>query len=373
MQSATRAAIAAALALLAACGREEPTREAPLALQSVLAGDSAGFARAVAPRTFHFPDDHGPHPAFRTEWWYYTGNLRSAAGERYGFQLTFFRSALSPDSVRGTSPWRTRQAWMAHFALTDAARSKFRAFERFSRGAVGLAGARAEPYRVWLYDWEAAGRGTDATPVMTLRAGAEGAAIDLVLEPAKPPVLQGDAGLSRKGSRPGNASYYYSLTRMRARGVVRSGSDSVRVEGAAWMDREWSTSVLEEGQVGWDWFALQLDDSTDVMVYHIRRRGGETDPRSRGVVVDARGNKTDLPPGGFDLEVLDRWRSPSGTVYPSSWRLAVPSAGIDVAVEPLLDDQELNLSFRYWEGAVRVRGTHAGYGYVELTGYDEDG
>jgi predicted secreted hydrolase len=253
------------------------------------------------------------------------------------------------------------------------------AFERFERAAGGLAGAGAEPFHVWLGDWraEAAGPpGGDGVPHMTLSAAEGGIGIELRLENQKPPVLQGDGGLSQKGSSPGNASYYYSLTRMSAAGIVRLPGGEFEVTGTAWMDREWSTSALEADQEGWDWFALQLDDGADVMYYQMRLRGGMPDSTSRGVIVDPGGKHDDISFSGAQLDVLDRWESPDGGVYPSTWRLRSEPHGIDLTITPLIRDQELDVSFRYWEGAVDVTGTRdgepvGGVGFVELTGYAE--
>jgi predicted secreted hydrolase len=330
----------------------------------------------VEHRAFSFPQDHGPHPEFRTEWWYYTGNLATAEGRRLGFQLTFFRSALAPEMPERGSAWATRQAWLAHFALSDIEGGRFHSFERWSRGAVGLAGIQATPFRVWVEDWSAAADGGPVFP-MRLRASQGEVALDLRLEQGKPPVLQGDRGLSRKSSEPGNASYYYSLTRMPAAGTVRVGAETLAVTGAAWMDREWSTSSLGAGQVGWDWFALQLSDGTDLMLYQLRDAAGRPDPASSGTVIDPGGASRTLALRDFSLEVLDHWQSPnSGARYPSRWRLRLPSAGLDLTITPLLANQELDVSFRYWEGAVAVEGTRrgapvGGRGYVELTGYTE--
>jgi len=333
-----------------------------------------GYTRALAPREFSFPADHGPHPEFRTEWWYYTGNLATAEGRRFGFQLTFFRSALAPAMPERSSAWATRQAWLAHFTVSDVEGERFHSFEQWSRGALGLAGVQATPFRVWVEDWSAQ---TDGGPVfpMRLRASRGDVAVDLELEQGKPPVLQGDHGLSRKSSEPGNASFYYSLTRMPARGTLRVGTETFTVTGAAWMDREWSTSSLGAGQVGWDWFALQLSDGTDLMLYQLRHADGRPDPASSGSIVGPHGASRTLAFRGFSMDVLDRWRSPrSGARYPSRWRLHIPSEGLDLDVTPRLADQELDVSFRYWEGAVAVEGTRrgtpvAGQGYVELTGY----
>jgi predicted secreted hydrolase len=368
------------LALLPLLGcRERPAvPRASLSIVDTLRGaDDRDYARALAPREFRFPADHGPHPDFRTEWWYYTGNLATAEGRRFGFQLTFFRSALAPEMPPRPSAWASRQAWLAHFALSDVAGGAFHSFERWSRGALGLAGARAAPFRVWVKDWsaEAAGTAEMETPQMHLAASEGGLGIDLTLRPGKPPVLQGDRGLSRKGAEPGNASYYYSLTRMPTAGTVRLGNQQLPVTGASWMDREWSTSSLGSGEVGWDWFALQLSDGSDLMLYHLRRQDGTADPASSGTVIGPHGETRALGLAGFQLAAEGEWRSPrSGARYPAQWRIRIPSEGLDLAVRPRLADQELDVSFRYWEGAVAVTGTRhggqvQGAGYVELTGY----
>ncbi len=354
---------------------QEPASQprASLSLDGALrAADDRGYAKALAPREFHFPADHGPHPEFRTEWWYYTGNLATAEGRRFGFQLTFFRSALAPESLKRASAWATRQAWLAHFTVSDVDGKQFHSFERWSRGAVGLAGAQAAPFKVWVKDWTA--EGAPVLP-MHLKAAEGDVAIDLLLQAGKPPVLQGDHGLSRKGAEPGNASYYYSLTRMPAAGTVRVGGEKFQVTGDAWMDREWSTSSLAAGQVGWDWFALQLADGSDLMLYRLRRNDGSADPASSGTAIAHDGSSRLLALADFQVESRGVWRSPrSGARYPESWRIRVPGEGLDLDVRPLLADQELDVSIRYWEGAVEVSGTRRGapvrgYGYVELTGY----
>lgn len=362
---------------------------ASLSVSEVLGGGSdEGFARALEPRDFRFPEDHGPHPDFRTEWWYLTGNLEGADGERYGFQFTIFRSALDPAQPDGTSAWSTNQVYMGHLALTDSAGGTFESRERFSRGALGLAGAQARPFRVWLEDWSLEsmdsvgsarddsrdGRAESTFPVH-LEAADGGIGLDLVLENTKPMVLQGDRGLSQKGPEPGNASFYYSFTRLEASGSVLMRGREVRVEGQAWLDREWSTSVLSEDQVGWDWFALQLSDGRDLMFYQLRLRDGTQDPLSKGVLVDGQGGSRLLSSEEVRLQIVDTWTSPiDGSEYPSGWRLVIPNDSIDLEVLPLIPSQELNLTFRYWEGAVRVRGMVGeapidGRGYVELTGY----
>lgn len=375
------AALVLVSALLAAgayaLARPEPGGQvqARLAVAETLGGDpAAGFARALEPRPFSFPADHGPHPEYRSEWWYYTGNLATAEGRRFGFQLTFFRTALAPAAPERESAWATNQVYMAHLALADVAGGRFHAFDRFSRGALDLAGARADPFRVWVEDWSAEATGGEALPVR-LRAAEGEVALDLTLSGGKPVVLQGEQGLSRKGPEPGNASYYYSFTRLPVRGSVSVGGADFRVEGLAWMDREWSTSALGKDLVGWDWFALQLDDGREIMYYQLRRKDGGVDPYSGGALVAVDASAHRLAVGDVQLEAADTWASPrDGTRYPARWRLRLPGEGLDLVITPYLADQELNLAVRYWEGAVGIVGTAggrpvAGNGYVELTGY----
>ena len=339
-----------------------------------LMGESAaaGFARATEPRRFAFPTDHGPHPDYQTEWWYLTGNLEDDQGARFGFQVTFFRFALTPDNSEAASPWRTRDAWMAHFAITDAEGGIHHKAERFSRGAVGLAGARAKPFAVWLDDWRLAAD-PDSPDTWHLEAQAEGFGLRLALSSGKPPVLQGDAGLSRKSAEPGNASYYYSLTRLAAAGEVRLGQRHVAAEGSAWMDREWSTSALSREQAGWDWFALQLQDGHELMFYRLRLRDGETDPHSAGTLVGPDATVIRLDADDVELTPLSYWSAPDGRRYPVEWRMRLPARELSWQIRPVLDDQEMALSVRYWEGAVDVlgeNGTPIGVGYIELAGYD---
>jgi predicted secreted hydrolase len=362
--------------MLASCtGANKPTEpQASLSVAEVLGSPAdLGFAHALQPSPFSFPEDHGPHPQFAAEWWYYTGNLHTAAGRQFGFQLTFFRFGLTPTPAERPSAWATSNIYMAHFAVTDVASGQFYAFERLSRGAAGLAGAQGDPFQVWLEDWRADGMGPDGTP-MRLRATQGDVAIDLTLQAGKPPVLQGDNGLSQKSAQPGNASYYYSLPRMPANGTIRTAAGAYDVNGLVWMDREWSTSALAANQIGWDWFALQLDDGSDLMYYRLRLRDGSDDPYSSGIVVGPDQQRSALTRADVQIEVTEHWRSPAGTEYPSKWRLRAPKVGLDLLITPLIPNQELALTVAYWEGAVQLRGTIAGRpvagnGYVELTGY----
>jgi predicted secreted hydrolase len=337
---------------------------------------TAGFARAESPRRFQLPEDHGPHFEFQTEWWYYTGQLAAADGARYGFQLTFFRRGLTPGPPPAGPGLATNQVYFAHLALTDVAGGRHVAAERFARGAGGLAGATAAPYAVWLEDWRAEALAGDGSQLrLRARDAASGLFLDLVLEATKPLVAHGDHGLSAKSGERGNASYYIGYTRLAAHGTVGVGPHRVEASGQAWFDHEWSTSALGAGAVGWDWFSLQLDDGRDLMCFRVRRTDGGADEASSGTLVAADGAARGLGRDEFSIAPLRRWTSPrTGTTYPSRWRVSVPGEGLDVVVDPLLDDQEMRTSFVYWEGAVAVRGTAAGravrgHGYVELTGY----
>ncbi|MFA5515014.1 MAG: lipocalin-like domain-containing protein [Desulfuromonadales bacterium] len=370
-------AILAALVLWRTWPAPAPPEAERLSVAETLGGAAAeGYARATEARPFVFPVDHGPHPDFRTEWWYFTGNLEDARGRHFGYQLTFFRVALAAQMPERASNWATRQVYMAHFALTDPAGSRFYDWERFSRAALGLAGAQAEPFRVWLEDWSVIGKGEGANIFpLRLRAAAGEVAIDLLLAQGKPIVLQGERGLSRKSGEAGNASYYYSLTRMPTTGVVRLGKEEYAVRGASWLDREWSTSALGAQETGWDWLALQLSDGRELMFYRLRRQDGRSSPFSAGTLVEPDGTFRVLSPGEVEIRELDHWQSPaSGALYPALWRLRVPDAGIDLEIVPWLADQELDATVRYWEGAVRIRGESAGMvvsgnGYIEMTGY----
>ncbi len=364
------------LALLgAACGRPAPPSEPAISVASTLGGSAAGFLTALAPRAFLFPADHGPHSGFRNEWWYFTGNLTAAGDRRFGYQLTFFRSQLTPQPMPRPSAWGASEVFLGHFALTDVEAERFHAQERFARASpLGLAGATVQPFRVWVEGWEA--RGGRDLPPLTLHAEASEVAVELELAAGKPLVLQGDRGLSVKGPEPGNASYYYSLPRLPTHGTVRVGATTYAVDGSSWMDREWSTSALSPGTVGWDWLALQLDDGSEVMLYRLRQADGSATAASAGSLIAADGNRRALAWGDIELRESGWWISPrSGVRYPAGFALRLPGEDLQLTVHPLLPDQELNLAFRYWEGAVEIAGTHrgsplGGRGYMELVGYD---
>lgn len=386
--------------------RQGPEAETGLTLTALLGDTADGFAKAPGPRPFRFPEDHGPHPEFRSEWWYFTGNLKDTLGREFGYQLTFFRSGLRPPSgdTGRTSPWAASHAYMAHFALTEVSAGRFHAYERFSRAALGLAGAEAggqakggggKPFRVWLEDWSAVsegpaegftkGPGIPATAAggsifpIRLRASQGPVSVDLVVDSAKPLVLQGERGFSVKGAGKGNASYYYSYTRMPSSGRVTTPEGTFHVTGESWLDREWGSSILTPGLAGWEWFGLQLADSTEYLFFRLRKEGPEAAREDSvvfdyGIRVDARGNTRLLGPGDRGARVLSRWTGALGRTYPSRWRIRLPSESLEMEVEPKLAGQELDLSLPYWEGAVRVEARKhdqplAGQGYMELTGY----
>ena len=342
----------------------------------------AGYALADEPYEFRFPADHGPHPDFRNEWWYVTGNLDDEAGRRYGYELTLFRFALAPPGVpaeAGDSRWRSHEVFVGHFALTDVRDRRFHVAERFSRAALGLAGADGPPVRVWLQDWsmvqqavEGAGRSREWP--WLVRAAHDEVAIELTLVPEKGPVLNGIDGLSRKSEEPGNASYYYSMPRLDTRGKLVVDGEPRLVTGLSWMDREWGSRGLSESQEGWDWFALQLEDGSNFMFYQLRRQDGSPHPMSAGTWMPAQGEPVHLGRDEVSIDVRDHWESPLGGRYPMAWTLTIPSRQLVLSVEPVIEAQELDTNVRYWEGAVDVSGRRNGApvdgrGYVELTGY----
>ncbi len=352
-----------------------PADRGPMGIARLLGGSADRFARATEPRMLRFPQDHGAHPAFRDEWWYFTGNVSDSLGREYGFELTFFRIALTPAAPQRTSAWGANQVWMANFALTDAAGRRFFASERRARGALGLAGGTATPLRIWVEDWSAEGSADGRSLRVRLRAADADRSLDLDLESTGPPVPQGDGGLDAKGPEPGNASYYYSVPHLTVSGSLELEGRPIEVRGLAWFDREWSTSALSDGVAGWDWFALHLSDGRELMFYRLRSTGGAATRFSKGALIGADGTRTPLGADDVRLTATRYWMSPrTGTRYPVAWRLDVPRAGIALVITPYVEGQELDLTVRYWEGAVHAAGSigardGTALGYVELAGY----
>ena len=339
------------------------------------------FDTAVPGYEYRFPRDHGAHERFRTEWWYYTGHLTAADGRRFGFELTFFRRGIPPDQIQTLpSKWSLQQLYLAHFALTDLSSGRFYYADKVSRDGLGKAGAETGRLHVWVDRWSLRMEDHPA-PNHQLQAAIDSVAIDLTVVPEKPPIIHGRGGISRKGADPGQASHYYSLTRLATEGQIRVGTETVAVTGLSWMDHEFGSADLGRDVVGWDWFSLQLRDSTELMWYSLRRADGSADPVSNGTLIFADGRTQPLTARDLTVEPLDYWTSPrSKAKYPQQWRLTAPSMGINLDVRSLLADQELHTArstrVTYWEGAVSATGQArgaavTGRGYVELTGYAE--
>ena len=376
------AALVLAAVLFPACGGEPAASGGSLGVFEALSGgDVSGYRRAVEPPQWSFPRDHGAHPEFRTEWWYWTGNLCGEDGAEYGFQLVFFQQAVASAMEPRSSAMAARHLVLAHAALTDVREGAYRHAERLARAAGGLAGvagpAPGVPFRVHCEDWSATAADETGLFPLRLRVAERDFAFDLELDQPEPVVAQGERGLSRKGGEPGNASVYYSIPRMRVQGTVRSGARSAAVRGSAWLDREWSTSSLAEGQVGWDWFSLQFEGGEELMWYQLRREDGSVDPWSKGSFVHADGRVEVLAPAQVRLAPGRRWLPDDRAAgYPVQWELQVPHLGLDLRIEAKVDHQELRTVVRYWEGCVRVQGTREGQplggeGYLEMTGYVE--
>ncbi len=360
-------------ALLAGCS--EPP--AVSSLQQTLGGEpDPGFARATQPRPFSFPEDHGAHPDYQTEWWYFTGHLAADSRAQsdpaqFGYQLTFFRQALVPDGPTDANDWSASQLYLAHFAISDLQGQRFYQAQRLTRGSAGLASAALNQMAVEVEDWQVRWQGDQ----IELSAASGQIGLALTLTPQSAVVPHGDRGLSRKGPGPGNASYYYSIPELASSGDLRVGGQSYRVSGSSWLDREWSTSVLTEGQAGWDWFSLNLGSGGYLMLFQLRDSEGNPDAFSAGTLVDGQ-QVIALGPKDFTLQPGRTWRSPhSGANYPLSWQISLPDRGLELTVMPLLEDQEINQNFRYWEGAISAEGQWrsqkiTAQGYLEMTGYD---
>jgi len=337
--------------------------------------------------TYSFPRDHASHPDYKIEWWYYTGNVKAKDGRRFGYQVTFFRIGIDP-APSNPSKWAVRDLFMTHLAISDPSGRRYRYAEKLSRGGPGFAGAATDRYRVWNDDWSAMLDGTQGpgsgiqdpgSAVHLLKASSPQASIDLTLDEGKAPAIHGIGGISQKGARAGNASHYYSLTRMPTRGSITVDGERFEVTGDSWMDHEFGTSFLEPGQRGWDWLSMQLSDGRELMLYQLRRDDGSRDPRSSGTLVGTNGKATHLDVNAFTLTPgRATFTSKNGAVYPIEWSITIPSEKLNLKVTTPLDDQELALErstgVAYWEGAIDVSGSAtgkpiAGAGYLEMTGY----
>ncbi len=336
------------------------------------------WTSVVSPRTFTFPTDHAAHDDHRIEWWYYTGHLEADSGRRFGYQLTFFRTGID-QTPTNPSTWAVRDLYTAHFAVSDIETQQHHCFQRNSRQGTGQAGAEANHYTVWNAHWKVELDGE----CHRLQALEDAVGIDLRLCPEKPVVLHGDSGMSQKGQMTGNASHYYSFTRMATTGTVQIDGTEFRIQGHSWMDHEFSTSFLEPDQVGWDWFSIQLDNGVDLMVYRMRRKDGTTDPFSSGTFVRKDGSSLHLTREQFQVTPTRTWTSgETQATYPLDWNIVIPDLGYELVIQSVFDDQEMTTrdttGITYWEGAITVTGERGedavtGHGYMELTGYTGQG
>lgn len=355
------------MAMVCGCGQQEDAAHIDIieALSNRADDDCMQTADGVKP--IRFPEDAGPHENFRTEWWYYTGNLHTPQGRHFGYQLTFFRQAFSCEKIENGSKWRTRQLYFAHFAVTDTRGNRFFSDDRMNRKSIGIAGAEADPFRVWIDDWQVEAKGDS----LQMNVKNRSVGLSLTLTALKPPVLQGDRGYSRKGPDRSNASFYYSLPRLATAGEVTVDGEPFSVTGHTWFDHEWSTSALDRHTAGWDWFSVHLDDGRDLMVCRIRNDKGQPNGYGFGSIIFPDGSYEILSENQFELEPLTYWTSDrTKRTYPSKWRISIPFLNLEFIVRPVMDNQEHAGDFVYWEGAARFEGrTVSGMGYVELTGY----
>jgi predicted secreted hydrolase len=356
-----------------------------ISLASTLFGQE--FKRSLPGKIFSFPQDHFSHPEFKTEWWYYSGHLQSLGkdGKSFGYQLTFFRTGLTRETKLQKSKWSLKDLYFAHLAITDESKKKFKYLEKISRGSLGEAGATIykpdeKTFQIWIEDWSIEGKGPSMQHY-SLKAGDKSFGIELMLTPGKNPVIHGQNGISQKAEGEGYASHYYSIPRLKTEGKIFLQNQEVPVQGISWMDHEFGSTQLREYQVGWDWFSIQLDNGTELMLYQIRHKDGNIDPYSSGTIIFHNGTYHHLPKKEFQIEVLDKWRSQkSGATYPSKWRVKIPGHHIELMISSIVKDQELitkgSTRVTYWEGSVKVEGKYKGslikgMGYVELTGYAE--
>lgn len=333
------------------------------------------FELALPGFKFDFPRDHASHNAYKTEWWYYTGHLNSDDGREFGYELTFFRSALDVSGGVKDSAWSVDNVYLAHFAVSDMPDKKFFHTAKLNRSGVDFAGASTTNYHVWNQNWTADLLGD----VQKIAASSEGYSLALKLEPLKPPVIHGENGVSQKASCRGCASHYYSFTRLKTDGEITIGGKPIHVHGTSWMDHEFGSNQIASDQAGWDWYSVQLDDNSELMLYTMRKKDGTIDPNSSGTVVSADGGSSHLTARNYAVKSTDTWRSPtSGGTYPMGWTIEIPTLQMTLKIEPLMLNQELDKQrssdVSYWEGACKVTGTKAGRSisgkaYVEMTGY----
>jgi predicted secreted hydrolase len=343
-----------------------------LILLFAISGQAADYRLALPGYHYEFPRDHFDHPDYQTEWWYYTGNLKSADGHRFGFELTFFRQGIARDADQ--SKWHLHDLYMAHLALSDVSGRRFYHDERINRAGPGIAGIDQSTGTIWNGNWQA--HLTEAR--QTLQGLGENFEIQLNLTPAKPPVIHGRDGISQKAAGEGHASHYISFSRLLTSGSIKLNGSSYKVEGTSWMDHEFFSESVDTNERGWDWLSLQLDDNTEVMLYRLRHKDGSVDPYSSGSYIDAQGHCLFLASTDFTLTPTGKtWISNQtrGT-YPIQWHVAIPKLRLEMDIATPLASQELPGGFgpSYWEGAIDISGQRGsgalrGVGYLEMTGY----
>ncbi len=368
-----------------------------LLLSSTTVSASDNYEVALPGYRYSFPRDYFNHPNYQTEWWYYTGNLQSADGHSFGFELTFFRQGVSHEhssndsSAKEKSAWNIHDLYLAHLALSDLSGGKFYHLERTNRAGPGIAGVDEQAQRIWNGNWQIQWSGAN----QSLQAIANDFQLHFTLQPEKPPVIHGENGVSQKSAGAGRASHYISLTRIATSGTIALGGHDFSVSGVSWMDHEFFTQQLDPQQVGWDWFSLQLNDHSELMLFHIRRADGSIDPFSSGTYIDPQGHSTHLKNSEFTLEPArsatassapqnggspaDVYKSStSGATYPIHWKISVPKLNLAIDATTSLVSQELtggsDITPTYWEGAIQLSGTRegqpsSGVGYLEMTGY----
>ncbi|WP_135504886.1 lipocalin-like domain-containing protein [Roseovarius aestuariivivens] len=320
--------------------------------------EAEGFATPAPDPVFDFPADHGPHPAYRIEWWYLTANMTGPDGTPYGLQWTLFRSALEPEEREG---WESPQIWLGHAAVTTP--ETHLSAERFARGGIGQAGVTVAPFEAWIDDWRMAGETFDE---VTLTARGAEFAYDVELSAEGPLVFHGEDGFSVK-SEAGQASYYYSQPFYALEGTLTLPGGEVAVTGNAWLDREWSSQPLAADQDGWDWFSLSFEDGTKLMAFELRQSDGTS--YASGTWIEPDGQTTALPDGALQATPL-AGSEVAGREVPTEWRVEVPGRGVDVTVRAINAQAWMEVTPPYWEGPVTVTGSHTGRGYLEMTGYE---
>ena len=356
--------------------KNEKSVDTSISITSAMSENEKGYSKADRPIKFIFPDDHGSHNDFKLEWWYFTGNLKSKDGNKFGYQFTIFRNALSPDSITIQSGFSSKQLYFSHFTISDIADNHFYYDEQYARGIKGVGSSNYNPLEIRVNDWTIKGNYNQdySKPDFFLKAvSSVGNSIDLRLIPLKDVVLHGDSGWSKKSNDPGNASYYYSISRLLTKGKIKVNGKDYEVDGLSWFDREWSSGSLSMNQVGWDWFSIQLSDGTDIMFFKLRDKSGITDFAKGTIIYPFAGSKN-LPGEDVKIHTINYFTTNDGIKYPSEWELEIPSESIKLIIKTQIPDQELKLAVRYYEGSINITGSNksnliSGNGYIEMTGY----